>query len=63
VSDDLRALRLEHAQGLLMSTDIPIKDVATLSGLTDQHYLTRLFRRHLNVTPGEMRRARPAGML
>ena len=60
VSDDLRALRLEYAQGLLMSTDMPIKDVATRAGLTDQHYLTRLFRKHLNVTPGELRRCRPA---
>jgi AraC-like DNA-binding protein len=59
LSDDLRALRLEHAQGLLMSTDIAIKDIARLSGLTDQHYLTRLFRQHLNVTPGELRRTRP----
>jgi len=59
LSDDLRALRLEHAQGLLLSTDIPIKDVAKLAGLTDQHYLTRLFRQHLNVTPGELRRSRP----
>ncbi len=58
VSDDLRALRVEHAQGLLMSTDIPIKDVAPLSGISDQHYLTRLFRKHLNVTPGELRRTR-----
>jgi AraC-like DNA-binding protein len=42
---------------LLQSTDIPIKDVATLSGLTDQHSLTRLLRQYLDVTPGAVHRS------
>lgn len=61
VSDDLRALRLEHAQNLILNTDMPIKDVASSCGLTDQQYLTRLFRKTLNATPGELRRSRPMG--
>lgn len=59
VSDDLRAIRLEHAQGLLMTSDTPVKDIAALSGFADPQYMTRLFRKHLGVTPGELRRAHP----
>ncbi|MCC5876277.1 MAG: helix-turn-helix transcriptional regulator [Candidatus Sumerlaeia bacterium] len=54
--DELRQLRLEHARHLILTTTLPLKAIPPLAGLHDQHQMTRLFRRHLGMTPGELRR-------
>ncbi len=59
--EDVRALRVEHAQQLLLTTDLPLKSVAPACGLGDAYHLCRLFRKHFNATPGEIRRACAAG--
>lgn len=48
--------RLDHAVGLLRSTDLPIAFIALEAGFTDQAHLTRLCRARLGKTPGALRR-------
>jgi AraC-like DNA-binding protein len=49
-------LRVARACRLLMDTDLPIKEAAYASGFRDNAGLTRAFRRHVGVPPGEYRR-------
>jgi len=48
--------RLDHAVGLLRSTDLPISFIALEAGFTDQAHFTRLCRARLGKTPGAIRR-------
>lgn len=57
--EDLRRMRIEHARHLILTTDLPLKAIPPLAGLGDQHQMTRLFRRHLGMTPGGLRRRAP----
>jgi AraC-like DNA-binding protein len=50
--------RMERAQGLMLSTDAPLSEIAVECGLADQAHFTRLFRRVVGETPGAWRRAR-----
>jgi AraC family transcriptional regulator len=50
--------RIERAQGLMLSTDKSLSDVAAECGLADQPHLTRLFRRIVGESPAAWRRAR-----
>ena len=59
--------RIDHAAGLLTSTDLPIATVAAESGFYDQASFTRTFGRLTGETPAQFRRrsappsGRPAG--
>lgn len=57
----IRKLRLEHAAKRLSTTDIPISDVASEAGFSDQSHLTRLFRRRYGTTPARYRRTASRG--
>jgi AraC family transcriptional regulator len=50
--------RVERAQGLMLSTDRSLSDIAAECGLADQAHLTRLFRRMVGESPAAWRRAR-----
>jgi len=50
--------RVERAQGLMLSTNASLSDIALDCGLADQSHLTRLFRRIVGETPRAWRRAR-----
>ena len=50
--------RVERAQGLMLSTDKSLSDIAAECGLADQPHLTRLFRRIVGESPAAWRRAR-----
>lgn len=50
--------RLERAQTLILETDDSLSQIADACGLSDQAHLTRLFRRHLGITPHQWRRRR-----
>jgi len=50
--------RMEHAQGLMLSTDIPLAQIALDCGLCDQAHFSRSFRRVVGESPRVWRRAR-----
>jgi AraC-like DNA-binding protein len=54
---DVRLIRVQQARDLLLSTGQPIKAVAPQVGLGSELALYRLFRKHLHLTPGQLRRA------
>ena len=50
--------RMERAQGLMLSTDKALSEIAAECGLADQPHFTRLFRRFVGESPAAWRRAR-----
>jgi AraC-like DNA-binding protein len=50
--------RIERAQGLMLSTNASLSEIALDCGFVDQAYLCRLFRRIVGESPGTWRRAR-----
>lgn len=55
--------RVELAQGLMLSTDASLSEIALDCGLADQSHLTRLFRRIVGESPSAWRRARSSARL
>jgi transcriptional regulator GlxA family with amidase domain len=50
-------LRMDHASHILRATDLPISEIAAMSGFASASHLIRAFRAHKGVTPGHWRRA------
>ena len=50
--------RVERAQGLMLSTEMPLSQIALDCGLADQAHFSRLFRRVVGESPRVWRRAR-----
>jgi AraC-like DNA-binding protein len=50
--------RIERAQQLMLSTGMPLADIAAECGLADQAHLSRLFRRVVGESPAAWRRDR-----
>ncbi len=48
--------RLARAQHLMLTTDDPLCQIALACGLCDQSHLTRMFRRHIGISPNTWRR-------
>lgn len=59
LTDYVNHSRIEHAQKLLLSTDMPIKTVAQQCGIPDVYYFTRLFKRITDTTPKAYRDKTP----
>ena len=55
---DVRAIRLQAARDLVITTDWPLKVIAPKVGLGDEYQLAKLFRKTFGVPPGRLR-ARP----
>jgi AraC-like DNA-binding protein/mannose-6-phosphate isomerase-like protein (cupin superfamily) len=53
---DVRAIRVDHARGLLLGTGLTLKEIAPLAGLGDEYSLSRMFRRMLGVSARSLRR-------
>ena len=51
----LRGLRIERAMGLLTHSHLPLSEISQCSGFSDQAHFTRVFKRHLGMTPGAYR--------
>ncbi len=50
--------RVERAQGLMLTTDVSLGQIAAECGLADQAHFNKLFRRFVGESPGMWRRAR-----
>jgi AraC family transcriptional regulator len=50
--------RVERAQGLMLTTNAPLGQIAAECGLADQAHFNKLFRRFVGESPGAWRRAR-----
>jgi transcriptional regulator GlxA family with amidase domain len=54
--------RVERAQGLMLTSNAPLSEIALDCGLADQSHLTRLFRRIVGESPRIWRRSRLSGL-
>lgn len=52
----LRKVRIESASLLLKNKEIPIKDIAFMTGFQSLHYFTRVFKREVGITPARFRK-------
>lgn len=50
-ADFLRRTRMSHAAKLLLSTDLPIKEIAYECGFTDLNYFSKSFKAHYSLSP------------
>jgi AraC family transcriptional regulator len=57
----LSQLRIDEAKRLMLSTKLPLADIALICGFGDQSYFTRVFSRNVGASPGAWRRARSEG--
>jgi AraC family transcriptional regulator len=53
----LSQLRIDEAKRLMLSTKLPLADIALICGFGDQSYFTRVFSRSVGASPGAWRRA------
>ena len=48
--------RLDVTRRLLLSTDMPVKQIAHQSGFESQFYLSRVFKREYGISPSKFRK-------
>ncbi|MEW6645105.1 MAG: AraC family transcriptional regulator [Pseudomonadota bacterium] len=54
----LSNMRIDEAKRLMLTTKLPLADIALICGFGDQSYFTRVFSRSVGASPGAWRRAR-----
>ena len=52
----LTGIRMERAKKLLLTTDLPVAEVAEQCGYGDYRVFTKVFKKNENVTPSQYRR-------
>lgn len=52
----LTKVRLEHAIKLLHSTDMKLEEISASCGFADCNYFSKVFKKYMKASPGEMRR-------
>jgi AraC family transcriptional regulator len=60
IGDYVRALRIERAARDIAETDRPLSEIGLRFGFFDQSHFSRVFKRHMGMTPAEFR-ARSSG--
>jgi AraC family transcriptional regulator len=50
--------RIERSKELMLTTDVPLGQIAAECGMADQAHLSKVFRRIVGESPGAWRRAR-----
>jgi AraC family transcriptional regulator len=58
VGDYVRRLRVDFVSEQLISTDVPLAELASAAGFADQSHLNRTFKRSTGMTPGNFRKVR-----
>lgn len=51
--------RIQHAATLLRLSDMPLAEVAELTGYSDETALAKAFKREMGISPGRYRRQLP----
>ena len=54
--DEIQRLRLEKTRELLLGTNLPLNQIATMVGFEHHEYLCAVFKRETGQTPGDYRR-------
>jgi transcriptional regulator GlxA family with amidase domain len=49
--------KIRRAQALLLSTHLPLVEIALITGFADQSHFNNVFRRQVGASPGSWRRA------
>lgn len=52
----LTKIRLEHSIKLLHSTDMRLEEISASCGFSDCNYFSKVFKKYMNESPGELRR-------
>ena len=55
---DARFIRADFARELILTTNLPLKEIAPAAGLGNEYSLSRVFRRLFKMPPGDFRRNR-----
>ena len=55
-NDYIIRLRIKHAKSLLLSTTLPINQIAFAVGFKDANNFNNLFKKHVTLTPGQYRK-------
>jgi LacI family transcriptional regulator len=53
---EIRRVRIEEAKRMLVDTDRSVAEISRLSGFGHQDLFSRVFRRHVGMTPTKFRR-------
>lgn len=56
--EDVRFLRVEEARRLIMTTQLPLRQIAPMVGLSNEYHLSRLLRTHLGVGVRDLRQSK-----
>jgi len=54
--EDLRLIRIAAVRDLLLTTALPLKEIAPRCGLRDEYHLSRIYRQVAGHPPGQLRR-------
>jgi len=55
LSNYLNRLRIEKAAAMLVTTNMPISEIARICGFEDQSWFSKIFKNNTNLTPGKYR--------
>lgn len=56
IIDYLTKIRMEKAKMLITQTDIPITEVASFIGMNSSQYFSKVFKKHIGITPSALRK-------
>lgn len=56
IGEYVRRLRAEYARQQILTTNLPLSEIAVTSGFSDQSHFNRIFKQFFNLTPREYRR-------
>lgn len=57
-SEYLNKIRIEYAKEMLLTSDISISEICTQAGYLDQSYFSRVFKKHMGMSPTVYRRVK-----